>query len=277
MMMTQTITGLAPREAEFLARLAAEGRSVFRVAEVAAYWPDAVSARQALSRLQRGGWLQRIERGLYLVVPLSAGPERRWTENALVVGTRLVEPSAVAYWSALRFWNFTDQVPPTVFVQSPRRKLRTRLLLAGVQYQFVTIGASRFFGLVRRTVEGQAVAVTDRAKSIVDAADRPDLCGGLWQLAQVLRGHWAEIDWPLLDAYLARFASGAVYKRLGYLVEELDLPIPERGERLAGWQARRTTGIALLDPGEPAGGAVCTRWRVRDNIDLAGAGKGCVL
>lgn len=272
--MMQTITGLSSREAAFLTRLAAENRSVFRYEEVADYWPDSVSAHHALSRLQRGGWLKRIERGLYMLVPLSAGPDRAWTENALVIGTHLVEPSAIAYWSALRFWNFTEQVPHTVFIQSPRRKLPSKMVLDGVQYQVVTISAPRFFGLARRAVDGQAIQVTDRAKSVLDAADRPDLCGGIWQLAQVLRGHWAEVEWPRLDEYLARFASGAVYKRLGYLVETLDLQIPERVARLRDWQAHLTTGIALLDPGEPLDGPVYARWRVRDNIRLAPGGGG---
>jgi predicted transcriptional regulator of viral defense system len=273
-LMAQTITGISQREAEFLSRLAAENRAVFRYAEVGDYWPDPASAQHALSRLQRGGWLKRIERGLYMLVPLSAGPDRVWTENALVIGTRLIEPSAIAYWSALRFWNLTEQVPQTVFVQSPRRKLQPRQIVIGVQYQFVTIRASRFFGSARRAVDGQPIPVTDREKSIVDAADRPELCGGIWQLAQALRGHWAEVDWPKLDAYLIRFASGAVYKRLGYLVEALDLAIPERAARLAGWRTHLTAGIALLDSGERAGGAVRLRWRVRDNIGLAPRGAG---
>jgi len=274
--MAQTISGLSQREAEFLSRLAEENRTVFRYEEVANYWPDPATAHYALGRLQRGGWLQRIERGLYMLVPLSAGPNRVWTENALVIGTHLVEPSAIAYWSALRFWNFTEQVPQTIFVQSPRRKLQPKLILAGVQYQLVTIGEPRFFGLVRRAVDGQPIQVTDRAKSVVDAADRPDLCGGIWQLAQALRGHWAEVEWPKLDEYLIRFASGAVYKRLGYLVEALDLPIPDRVERLAVWQTHLTAGIALLDPGELVGGSVRLRWRVRDNIGLTPTGGGLI-
>lgn len=65
------------------------------------------------------------------------------------------------------------------------------------------------------------------------------------------------------------FASGALFKRLGYLVEALELPIPERTERLAAWRKQLTAGVALLDPGELAGGSVHLRWRIRDNIDLA--------
>ena len=62
-----------------------------------------------------------------MLVPFSAGPKRAWTEEALVIATRLVTPSAIAYWSALRFWNFTEQVPRTIFVQSPQRKFRATI------------------------------------------------------------------------------------------------------------------------------------------------------
>ena len=195
-----------------------------------------------------------------------------WTEEALVIATRLVTPSAIAYRSALRFWNFTEQVPRTIFVQSPQRKFRPSITVEGVRYQIITIRRQGFFGLVQRTVNEQTVQVTDREKTILDAADRPDLCGGIWQLAQTLGSHWHVLDRPKLDAYLVRFASGALYKRLGYLVETLDLPLPERSALLAGWQTRMSAGIALLDPSEaergPVAGSTHRRWRIGDNIGL---------
>lgn len=271
--MVQTITGLSQREADFLSRLAAENRSVFRIEEVAEDWPDSATLHALLSRLQRGGWLRRIERGLYMLVPLSAGPGRMWAEDALVIGTRLVTPSAIAYWSALWFWNFTEQAPRTVFVQSPRRKFQSSLTIAGVLYQVVRIRRQGFFGVTRRMVNEQAIQVTDREKTILDATDRPDLSGGIGQLAQTLRDHWAEISWSKLDDYLAHFASGALYKRLGYLIEAQDLPIPDRSALLTYWQSRMTTGIALLDPSRSASegdaaGVFHRRWRVRDTIGL---------
>lgn len=276
--MLKTITGLSQREADFLSRLAAENRSVFRVDEVEAFWQNSPMLHRVLSRLEQGGWLQRIERGLYMIVPLSAGPERTWSEDALVIGTRLVTPSAIAYWSALHFWNFTEQVPRTIFVQSPNRKFRSTSTVQGVRYQIVTVRDKSFFGLVERTIHDQTVQITDREKTILDAADRPDLCGGIWQLAETLRSYWHELDWQRLDAYLARFASGALYKRLGYLVETLDLPIDDRAVLLTSWQARMTTGIAPLDPSTSASGKGTTsithrRWRVRDNIGFASIKK----
>jgi predicted transcriptional regulator of viral defense system len=267
--MSSTITGLSPREAEFLARLSAKDQRVFRLAEIADGWPDATAARRALSRLERGGWLKRIERGLYMLVPLSAGPERAWSEDALVIGARLVTPGAIAYWSALRFWNLTEQIPATVFIQSPQRKLQREVAMDGVRYRIVNIAKRRFFGLTDRVISGQDVSVTEREKTVVDCADRPELCGGAWQLAQVLRDHWREFNWLALDEALARFASGAVYKRLGYLIEAQDLPIPDRDARLAAWHRHLTAGVALLDPDAGVAGPVRTRWRIRDNIGLA--------
>ncbi len=267
--MTQTITGLSAREADLLAKLAASGRTIFRPSEIGDLWPDAASLHNVLSELCRGGWLKRIERGLYLLVPLSAGPERLWTEDALVVASRIHQPAAIAYWSAMRFWNFTEQLPYTVFVQSPVRKFNSRLIVGGVHFHVVTVVNSRFFGLAEREIGGHKICVTDREKTIIDACDRPDLSGGIWQVAQALQAHWGELDWGRLDVYLARFGSGAVYKRLGYLVETQSLPIPQRETRLAAWQEHLSAGIADLDPYEGQGGSVRLRWRIRDNVGFA--------
>lgn len=266
--MSQTLTGLSSREADLLARLAASDKTVFRSSEVADLWPDPAAVRHVLSRLCKGGWIKRIERGLYILVPLSAGPERIWTEDALVIASRIVQPSAIAYWSALRFWNFTEQLPHTVFVQSPHRKFNPRLTLEGVRIQLVTISQYRFFGFAERSVSSHRIQVTDREKTIIDAADRPGLCGGVWQLANTLRVAWRELDWVKLDSYMDRFASGAVYKRLGYLVETLALPIPQREAWLATWNDRLTAGVADLDPSEAGSGSVVQRWRIRDNVSL---------
>jgi len=266
--MTQPITGLSQQEAELLSRLAATGRSLFTYEEMIGLWRNPATARLALHNLERAGWLNRIERGLYALIPLSAGPERQWSQNALVVASHLLEPAAVAYWSALHYWNLTEQVPRSVFVQSPSRKFRKDLIVAGVRYQFVVVKPSRFFGFHEPTIEGHTVRITDREKTILDAADRPDLSGGIWQLALALQRHVAELDWQRLDDYLRRFASGALYKRLGYLVETLNLSVPDRPQLLERWQQRLTTGIAVLDPGEPGSGPTQRRWRIRDNIGL---------
>jgi predicted transcriptional regulator of viral defense system len=272
--MITTITGLSPREAELLSWLAGTGRPVFRLEDVQEHWPEVTSAARTLSRLEQGGWLKRIERGLYMLVPLEAGPDRTWTQDSLVIGTRLATPSAIAYWSALRFWNLTEQVPRTVFVQTPRRKMHTSVTVDGIVYRVIHINMPRFFGLTTSNVGDQQFQVTDREKTIVDALNRPDLCGGIWHIAQGIAQQGMGLDWERLDSYVDRFASGAVLKRLGTVIETIGIEVPDGPRRLKRWQSRLSEGIADLDPGEPGRGVVRRRWRIRDNVGLAARWKG---
>jgi predicted transcriptional regulator of viral defense system len=74
-----------------------------------------------LSRMEEKGYIERIEKGKYLIIPL--GSEKgKYTLHEFVIAFYLVEPSAISYWSALHHYGLTEQIPGTVFVQTPARK-----------------------------------------------------------------------------------------------------------------------------------------------------------
>jgi predicted transcriptional regulator of viral defense system len=265
---SQTITGLDPKEAEFLITFASQGRRIFTIEQAREFWEGATYTTNVLGRLERGGWLHRLERGTYLIVPLEAGPDRAWSESALVIAPYLIEPAAIAYWSALHHWHMTEQVPRTVFVQSTSRKHQRRKEILGVSYRFVTVVESKFFGVVERTLDGQPITVTDREKTLVDAVDRPDLSGGIAQVAQALQTSWSDLDLRRLEGYLERWPTGSPMKRIGYLVESLDVAFPDRDERLARWRRSLSSGIVALEPGHRTReGRIVTRWGLRVNVD----------
>lgn len=264
--MMQSITELGPKEAEFLSRMAAFERGVFTSRKAAEFWGNPNYTKAVLHELVKKGWIARLTRGIYLVIPLEAGPERLWSEKAAVVAQHLVRPSAVAYWSALHYWHLTEQAPRVTFVQTPTRRSRREVEVLGMRFRFVTVGQKRFFGLVTHSAGGQPIIVTDREKTLIDAADRPELSGGIAQLAEALRQGARDVDWTKLDAHLVRFGVGAVYKRLGYLVEALGIPMPQVETRLAMWQSHLTAGISRLEPGGTDNGRTVTRWRLRVNV-----------
>jgi len=261
---------LPPQTRRFLATMAARGRRIIHTKDAYGFWSSENVARQALTRLTKSGWLQRIQQGLYLIVPLEAGPEGGWTEDPKVIASQLAPEGAVAYWSALHHWGMTEQIPRTIFVQTTRRKHNSRVTLLGVRYEFIFVVPRKLFGFTKQWSRGSEFNITDREKTLIDALDRPGLCGGMSVVVGALRTP-DQLDWNALDIYLDRFASGAVYKRLGYLVETLDMTIPDAQNRLAGWFQSRSKGISLLDPGGPREGRINTRWRIRVNISGAGA------
>ena len=266
--MIRTITALSSREVEFLTSLASEGREIFTIDEARTHWGDGHTTRKRLAHLQKKGWLKRLERGTYLIVPLEAGPERSWSEHALVIAAHLLQPSAVAYWSALHYWRLSEQAPRVVFVQSTARKSTAEKQVLGVTYRFITVVERKFFGRQRERIDHKVYFVTDKEKTLLDCLDRPDLAGGLVEVIRALRIAASEFDWDRIDAYAGRLKVGAVLKRLGFLTEELGLAIPDREERLSRWSSGITAGISKLDPSTPRKEhRIDSRWRVRVNLD----------
>ncbi|PKN84564.1 MAG: hypothetical protein CVU46_13750 [Chloroflexi bacterium HGW-Chloroflexi-8] len=257
---------LSKQETEFLTTFSASGKRVFTYQQAADYWFSKVAATNTLGRLVRKGWLQRLERGLYMIIPLEAGPERLWSENAIILASSLISPGAVAYWSALRFWNMTEQIPRIQFIQTTKRK--RSLTIQGVEFQFINIAERYFFGISTRKIEDIPITVTDREKTIIDAASRPELSGGIFQLAQALKSSVNFIDWEKLNRYLVQWGGGVVAKRLGYLVETLSLPIPDRVSTINHWQTMISKGISQLEPGSGRSGPVFTRWQLQINVPV---------
>lgn len=265
--MIRNIAGLSAEESFFLMTLAAEGRTLFTVEDARAHWGDESRARAHLHDLAAKGWIERLERGKYIIIPLEAGPEREWSENPFIIASQLVQPATVAYWTALHHWQFTEQVPRITYVQTTARKLPSRKTVLGTAFQFVTVTERKYFGHKREFIGHQKYQIADPEKTLLDCLDGPDLAGGIPEVVKALR-QTDRIRWEVLDDYLIRLGSGAVVKRLGFLVERSDLPVPDREAHLTRWREQLTSGLAKLEPSSAKHPhRIDTRWRVRVNLD----------
>ena len=265
------MTSLSHTESTLLTTLAARGRSVFATGDAYAIRGRGRATRDALERLVRKGWLERIAKGKYLIVPLEAGPERTWTESAHVIAGELVSPSMISYWSALAYWNLTEQVPRVTYVQTTSRKEERTPTILGMRFRIVRVKPRKLFGGHRYYSRGGPVLVADREKTIVDCLDRPDLSGGVEEVARALVASDGDLNWDRVTDYLCRFGSGAIVKRLGFLAEHLKLAHPPEPCTLARWRELLTTGIGKLDPSSPREPhRVVTRWRIAVNLPEAG-------
>ena len=233
-------------------------RKIFTIDEAEeAFDVDRASLRVILSRLEDGGWIERVERGKYLVIPLTAR-KGEFTLNEFVIGSELVEPYAVSYWSALNHHGLTEQIPGTVFLQTTSRKKRRELRVFGVRYKIVKILESKFFGVERAWIDNTVVNITDEEKTIVDCLDHPEYCGGVIEVAKALRNGAFEGD--RLSEYARRIGNSGVVRRLGYLCSLLDIQID-----LPVIDARNYLYLdpTMLKKGEPDG-----RWRLVLNVEL---------
>jgi predicted transcriptional regulator of viral defense system len=197
--------------------------------------------------------------------------------DALVVGSLLAPEGAAAYGTAMRWWGWRvgtvvaakaesggSPCPVLTFI-TPKRKQAMRPELLGVRFELVFIKPERMFGAAQLGEPGLRIRVTDPERTVIDALDRSDLCGGVSVVAAALEHAWPALDAERLTACLERLAGGAAPRRLGYLVERLGL-LPPGDPLLERWRVLLGAGYSLLERGGPAEGPFVRRWRLRVNV-----------
>jgi len=212
--------------------------------------------RVMLARMEERGFIERIEKGKYMIIPL--GSEKgKYTLHEFVIGSYLVEPSAISYWSALHYYGMTEQIPSTVFVQTPTRKKKNLIKVFGVNYRIVRVKRVKLFGLRKDWIEETPVNITDKEKTIIDCLDKPQYSGGIIEVAKALKTD--SLNHQRLSEYALKIGNYSVIRRLGYLTEqigiELNLPRPKSRKYLQ------------LDPTMPQTGFNNPKWRLVVNLD----------
>lgn len=257
-------SGLGEKAASLLITLAGQGKRIFDTQEAHEILSGSRSATyKLLHDLVQKGWLQPLSKGQYLIIPLEAGPERRYTVHEFLIAHRLAPAGYIAYWTALHYHGLTEQIPRTVWVATPNRRSATTI--SGVTYEFITLQPYKVFGQQQIWIEGESVPIADLEKSLVDGLDHPEHCGGIREVAKALFIALTEqgVDMEQLSDYAHRMRNRAIFKRLGYLVQRLSLPAGDYVER---WRNALSKGYTRLDPTRPVGGAFNSRWRVQVNV-----------
>ena len=260
--------GLSTRERRLLDLLVAEERLAIGVDDVLELWPNSRSRANAmLSRLTRKGWLQRLKRGKYAVIPLGAGTGTPAIAAAWPLAAELFAPCFVSGWSAAEHWGLTDQIFNTISLVTTHPQRACDQRIGGVRFRVRTLRPEKTFGTVNVWFGSARVQVADPHRTIVDVLDAPQFGGGGRHVLDIVRAYWTgSLCEPetLLD-YAKRFGRGTVFKRLGLTAEHFGDP-PD--EWLEECRRGRSRGISLLDPTSPAAGPIVTRWGLRVNIPM---------
>jgi len=257
---------LGPDSAELLLRLSADGKTIFSTADAQVITNKSYDATaKLLSQMVRRRWLVRLVPGNYLIVPLEAGLESIPMANRYVIAREVLGslPYYISHYSAMELHQMTTQPVNTVYVTVPRR--RVSRTIAGMQYRFIYATRRSFWGweTIWATAE-EEVRVSDLEKTLLDGVVRPELCGGLGELAKGLWLRKHDLNDGRLVDYVQRLGHKAAAKRLGFLLETYDLSGPESISALQSLVGR---GYDPLDPTLPDHGPYRARWRLRINLD----------
>ena len=252
-----------------LSRASKGGLITVESASTALRLPAKVASAR-LSRLGRSGWARRVRRGLYLILPLEAEPGKNTTnDDPWVLARELFSPCYIGGWSAAEHWGLTEQLfrSTLVVTGAPTRSKEARFM--GNDFRLFRVQPSQLTNGVIKVWRGaERIDVSSAERTLVDCLCTPELGGGTRHLAQMLREYLEsdKKDVNRLIAVAKKSASGAAWKRLGYLAEVLG---PDH-ETLTTVAARHLSeGLARLDPSVTKRGRLIKRWRLWVNVDVS--------
>lgn len=243
--------------------LLSHGKELFTSSDVNTYFFNGTGSPfqvyRVIKRLEDKGFLKRIQRGKFILLNTSDGSQF----NPFVLAMHLINPAAVAYWSAVHYYGLTEQIPRTVFVMSTARKRSIEHLKP--DFRFITVNKNKFFGIKKEWIGRLSFNITDLEKTIVDCFDSPQLCGGLVECSKALV-HALNIDYDKLFNYLYDINNSAAIKRIGFVSEIIGnnyiLDTLNKKQNLI------TNKYSLLDPSLSEQGQYNSKWRLRINTNI---------
>jgi predicted transcriptional regulator of viral defense system len=217
-------------------------------------------AAKRLSRWVEQGWLYRVGRGTYVPVALDTMGAEQALDDPWVLIPPLYEPAYVAGRTAAEHWDLTEQIFKDIVVVTGRAVRQKNQIRHGTRVHLKHIDAKKIFGTKSVWRHRTKVAVSDVHRTMVDMLDDPAFGGGIQHVSDCLTSYLkrSDRDDQKLIEYADRLGNGAVFKRLGFLLER-----QKDGTQLANLcQIRLSTGLAKLDPALPTQ-RVNSKWKLR--------------
>lgn len=213
------------------------------------------------------GWLVRVRKGLYITVPLgSINPAER-REDSWIIAASLFEPCYIGGWSACEHWGLTEQIFKDLVVITAHKIRERKISIQETPFILKRVQKEKIFGTKIVWRQQTKVKVSDPSRTLVDILDDPSIGGGMRHIAEIvsqyLEGEYKDTG-KLFD-YIKMINNRTVYKRLGYIVETLNLKYPSLIETC---QANISKGYSLLDPTISAKGPFLRRWNLQVNVSI---------
>ena len=216
------------------------------------------NASRTLMRWQKQGLVKRIKRGLYTPIPLDTPINEQVFEDPWVMVPRLFGAAYIAGWSAAEHWGLTEQVFRSIYVFTTQPVKRKLVTFQGIDFVLKHIPVKALFGTTTEWRDSTKISVSSAARTLIDMLDDPSVGGGIRHVSECLATFLKDNSAAELIELGDRIGRGAIFKRLGFLLERLQAP----DAIVQSCRTRLTPGLAKLDPALLSPHVV-KRWQLR--------------
>jgi predicted transcriptional regulator of viral defense system len=221
--------------------------------------------RELLSDMTRRGLLMRLKEGIYHIIPYEANTETFMPDWHLIA-EHIVNDAQhyIGYYSALQIHNLITQPSLKEQIVVSKQLRPSEIKIKEVPFQFIYHNEKHFFGAKKMWIDSfHKVLCSDLEKTFIDCLFKPNYAGGIVEIARAIYISKDKIKYDRLLNYAKRFGSQAVIKRLGFLLELLEMQTNIIDEFLE----LKTASYIALDTELPKKGTYNKRWSVLQNLE----------
>lgn len=217
-----------------------------------------------LSELVKRKVISRLKSGKFIIIPQEIGNTDGYLGNWFIAAREVINSPGyyIGFYSAMNHWGMLTQPLIKVFIVTPKRQvvpfqLKDRFVFIYMNKKFIWAVKNEWVS------QTEKVRISDPEKTILDGLLYPEYCGGITEIA---KGIWIikdNIDFEKLGDYVRRYNKNVIAKRLGYILETLEINACSLIDNLKKYIKDR---YDLLDPKMPRKNSFKNNWRLIDNI-----------
>ena len=217
-------------------------------------------AAKKMARWKNQGWLTRIKRGLYAVVPIDAITSDRVLADTWVLVPILFGKAYIGGWTAAEYWDFTEQLFRDVCVITQQAVPNKAQKFHNASFFLTHIKNATTFGAKTIWRQEKKILISDPHKTIIDMLYDPRLGGGGQHVIDCFKEYIksSHFNAEILGNYAEKLNNGAIFKRLGFLCE---IKLGKNHLLTSLCRSHLTKGNVYFDP-QIKQGSLVTRWKL---------------
>ncbi len=214
-----------------------------------------------LSRWNKNGWIKRIKRGAYIPIPLDSTTSKVIPEEPFLVAESLYGPGYVGGFSAVKHWDFTEQIIESVTYFTLKQVKDRNPVHGGIKFRLKTISKYKLFGLKPIWIGSKKISVSDPTKTMVDLLDDPKIVGGITVVVDFFKEYFESehYNFDLLLKYTHQTKNKTIFKRLGLIYETV---FNANEEDLSKLLYNISSGFSKFDPTVPSKYSI-VKWKLK--------------
>jgi predicted transcriptional regulator of viral defense system len=258
---------ISTKSNELLSYFNGQNRNCFDYSLAYKAVPDskASSVRELLSDMTRRGLLMRLKEGVYYIIPYEQNA-KTYMPDWHLIATHLVNNAKhyIGYYSALQIHNLITQPSLKEQIVVSKQIRPSEIKIKNVPFQFIYHNEKHFFGSKKIWIDNfNKVECSDLEKTFIDCLFKPDYAGGIVEVARAIFISKDKINYETLLKYTKEFDSQAVIKRLGFILEILEI----NSKIIEELYKMKTASYVVLDTELPKIGQRISRWSIQQNLE----------